>query len=69
MFTKAKEDIKKFRNLEDLKEYDCIDGYFRYTSGEFSSKKEAYEKAKVINRSGYPYGYVQKVQKYLNASR
>jgi hypothetical protein len=62
-------DTERFRDLNDLKEYDCIDGYFRYTSGEFHTKQEAGKKLNVLKRSGYPDAYIQPVQRYINASK
>ncbi|PWE00741.1 hypothetical protein [Marinilabilia rubra] len=58
-----------FKNINQAREFDCADGYVRYTIGEFSSAESAREKIPEIKAKGYSECFVVDLREYnLNGS-
>ena len=57
-------DMSIFKNLKGVKEYLGVDGYYRYTYMEFSSREEATRKLQSIKDQGYTDAFVIDVNRY-----
>ncbi len=56
-------------NLEQVEEYVCSDGYYRYTSGAFRNYTEAKKALDEIKKKGYPDAFIKTTEWYQVASR
>jgi len=57
-------DLSRYGNLEELKEYPCKDGYYRYTTGTFNTLEEASRKLGAVRRLGYGDAFIRSVDWY-----
>lgn len=53
-----------FKNIERAREFECRDGYVRYTVGAYSSKREARADMERIKSKGYPESFVVDIRDY-----
>lgn len=66
---KAPQSSSFFKNIDQANEYDCADGYVRYTVGSFSSAAEARAEISRIKSLGYTECFVVDLRSYrLNGS-
>ena len=56
-----------FRDIMDLKEYTCKDGYYRYTTSSFRTFQEARKRLLRLRKSGYPDAFIQTREWYDKA--
>lgn len=61
---KAPQNPSYFRNVNRALEFECSDGYVRYTVGSYSSKKEAREDIGRFKRNGYQECFVVDIREY-----
>ncbi|PRY93850.1 SPOR domain-containing protein [Marinilabilia salmonicolor] len=61
---KAPQDPSYFKNIERAKEYECADGYVRYTVGAFSSAAEARTHISKVKAAGYSECFVVDIRNY-----
>lgn len=58
-----------FKNIEEAREFECSDGYVRYTVGSFGSYQEAKAELNYYKELGYVQSFVVNTSKYkLNGS-
>jgi hypothetical protein len=66
---KAPQDPAYFKNIDRAREFDCADGYVRYTVGSYSSAAEARQEISRIKSLGYSECFVVDLRSYnLNGS-
>jgi hypothetical protein len=53
-----------FRNVEQAREFNCADGYVRYTVGKYSSKEAALADISKVKSMGYPECFVVDLREY-----
>lgn len=53
-----------FKNVNQAREFECSDGYVRYTVGSYSSKQEARADIERIKRKGYPQCFPVDIRDY-----
>jgi outer membrane protein OmpA-like peptidoglycan-associated protein len=60
--------ISNFRDIMDLKEYTCNDGYYRYTTSSFRTFQEARKRLLFLRKNGYPDAFIQTREWYIRAT-
>lgn len=63
MAIKREADVNYFSNLSDVKVVKGVDGYYRYTLGEYSSSAAAKEEVKKLAQLGYKQAFVKLMTK------
>jgi len=67
---KAPQDPSYFKNIDQAREFDCADGYVRYTVGSYSSAAEARQEISGIKSLGYSECFVVDLRSYnLNGTK
>lgn len=59
----------KLKNLDQVDEYVCNDGYYRYTSGAYRDYTEARQALEEIKKRGYPDAFIKTTEWYQMASQ
>jgi outer membrane protein OmpA-like peptidoglycan-associated protein/tetratricopeptide (TPR) repeat protein len=59
---------QKLKNLDQVDEYVCNDGYYRYTSGSYRDYTEAKKALTEIQKRGYPDAFIKTAEWYQMAS-
>jgi hypothetical protein len=66
---KAPQDPSYFKNIDRAREFDCADGYVRYTVGSYNSAADARQEISQIKSLGYSECFVVDLRSYsLNGS-
>jgi hypothetical protein len=60
---------KKLQNLDQVEEFACNDGYYRYTHGAYLDFTEAKEALSEIQKKGYPDAFIKTREWYQMASQ
>ena len=61
--------FSRFEKVEQVKEYICTDGYYRYATGSFLSFQEAAKQLKIVRKSGFADAYIQTLAWYERAMK
>jgi len=56
--------MSRLQGIEQVKEYICTDGYYRYTTGAYNSFQEARDQLKKIHKLGIEDAFIQTVEWY-----
>ena len=59
----------RFDDIVDLTEYNCKDGYYRYTTSSFRTFQEARDQLKVVQKMGYEDAFIQTREWYDKARK
>jgi len=65
----APQSKSRFEDLDQLTEYACTDGYFRYTAGAYHSFQEASDQIRLLRKSGYEDAFIQTLEWYKRAMK
>lgn len=61
--------LSRFEKVDEVTEYHCKDGYYRYTSGSYNSFPAVTEQVMKIRQSGFEDAYIQTIQYYEQAMK
>ncbi|MFW6042917.1 MAG: SPOR domain-containing protein [Marinilabiliaceae bacterium] len=53
-----------FKSIDRAREFECRDGYVRYTVGRYESKKEAQQSLSDVKSNGYPESFIVDIRDY-----
>ena len=59
----------RFEKLDQVTEYVCKDGYYRYATGSFSTFQEASDQVRKLRTSGFKDAYIQTLAWYERATK